>query len=61
MTDLKNIIKVSFPDDGVICVTVCVCVQYCFFLFHFYFYFYFSGLWIDHQAVTRMSIWIVKR
>jgi len=41
MTDLKNIIQVSFPDDG---VSVCVIVHIVyFFLFLFLFFFIFSG------------------
>jgi len=52
MTDLKNIIEVSFPDDGV--STICVIVQYCFFPFYFYFYFYFLvGVGRSSSSDTR--------
>jgi len=36
MTDLKNILEISFPDDGVsVSYYMCDCVL--FFLFYFYF------------------------
>jgi len=51
MTDLKNIIKVSFSDDGVsvICVTV-----HAILFFPFYFYFYFSRYGL---IVKRWHAW----
>jgi len=39
MTDIRNILEVTFPDDGV-SVLYMLCVVYFSFLF-FYFYFYF--------------------
>jgi len=44
MTDLKNIIEVSFPDDGVsVCVFVHI-VYFSFFIFYFLFLFLFLFL-----------------
>jgi len=43
MTDLKNLIIVTFPDSG---VSVLLCIVFFPFYFYFYFlffYFYFSG------------------
>jgi len=40
MTDLKNIMEISFPDDG---VSVCDCAYCVFFPFIFIFIFIFSG------------------
>jgi len=53
MTDLKNIIKVSFPDDDVICVTVYAIL---FFPLYLYFYFYFSWYGL---IVKRWHAWIL--
>jgi len=50
MTDLKNIIEILFPDDGVSVICVTVHVLYCVSSF------YFSGYGIDRQAMRKSSI-----
>jgi len=53
MTDLKNIIEISFPDGiSVVCVTVHAILFFPFFIFIFIF----SGCGSPRQAVTRVNV-----
>jgi len=42
MTDLKNIIEVSFPDDGVSVCAYCVFFPFFFLFFPFFLFFFFN-------------------